>query len=584
MMNSRFIKYGLFVAVWLILSAHTSTPTPTAPIPIFTSTPTPSVTPYPTWTPTALAPPTVTPQPVDLGMMEAIITGRFDVTLLGACRPLTHHRIIPSGLMMSVVGSGIHRLSDGERMVAVDDDNTIRFSPDGQFAYVGEGVAHGGIYRLSDGVRLLGSKNTMSFSSDSQYVHITNSDGSRSVYRLRDGLHLLRGDRHQWFSPDGQFVLQDAWDDGGVLYRLSPFEPILEGITSVRFSPNMAYAVIQRRTDVGLYDFPDMTRLFDVRGAIFSPDSRFLFNDIDFYRLSDGERVLSDGERVLSDIRLARFSSDGQYMVAPISYNNQQAVYQLSDTPQLLFEVERFKGYTDNNLYLHAQSPTGIRFYRLSDGELVLDSGGLLGQFSPDSNYVTIIEADDRHTLYRLADGEQIAQGLKFGFSPDSRYAYVQNINGLGEIYQLADGALLWRLSYQYITFSPDGDYVMMGDGIYRVADGVKVSNWVMDVGFIAGNDRQALNACGILNVNPDASPVTLVVMERANLRAKPEYTVLMQVDAGVELVAIGRSADGLWYQVLNLPYEHSRPLEFWISASVVTVSGDRDSLPVMDN
>lgn len=578
-MNSRFIKYGLFVGVWLILSAHTPTPTPTAPIPIFTSTltPMPSVTPYPTWTPTALAPPTVTPQPVDLGMMEAIITGRFDVTLLGACRPLTHHRIRPSGLMMSVVGSGIHRLSDGERMVAIDD-NTIRFSPDGQFAYVGEGVAYGSIYRLSDGVRLLGSKNMMAFSPDSQHVHITNSDGSHSVYRLRDGLRLLRNDWHQWFSPDGQFVFQNAWDDGAVLYRLSPFEPILEGITNVRFSPNMAYAVIQRRTDVGVYDFPDMARLFDVRGSIFSPDSRFLFDDIDYalYRLSDGERVLSD-------IRLVRFSSDGQYMVATRSYN-QQAVYQLSDTPQQLFEVERFHSYTENNLYLHAQSPTGIRFYRLSDGELVLDSGGLLGQFSPDSNYVTIIEADDRHTLYRLVDGEQIAQGVKFGFSPDSRYAYVQNINGLGEIYQLADGALLWTLSHQYITFSPDGDYVMMGDGIYRVADGVKVSNWVMDVGFIAGNDRQALTACGILNVNPDASPVTLAVMERANLRAKPEYTVLMQVDAGVELVAIGRSADGLWYQVLNLPYEYFRPLEFWISASVVMVSGDRDSLPVMDN
>lgn len=573
----------LILLIWTFSErslAETVTPTPSqTALPPPTATPTryPAVTytPPPTWTPTAPAPPLITPEPPQINIMQALLDGRFDLTLFDRCSPLSYQSMSPNRETIRIVHDALYRLSDGGRIVAIEQN--MQFSPNGQFAYVREARNSWGIYRLSDGVRLLDTRQAMTFSPDDRFVMVSDDFGYR-VYSLADGKQLFDTRLQVTFSPNGRWLfLQDQ----GTLYDSQTLAPVMDQISLLVFSSDSQYVAMDVDSDVGIYRLSDMAQLFRIsridRRSVFSPDNQFVYDSS-----SQVIRRMSDGQVMLENVRMVTYSPDNRYVY--IQHTSNRVIYALPDFEHL-FTVNVFSGFVggDETQYIYVNGRGESGFYRLPDGTYWLEGG--LTSYSPNQQYVVLTDSQDHLILllHRLTDREQIAQGTSITFSPDDEYVYVTDISGVNRIYRLSDRALILTTPNSLITFAPNNEYVILDDGIYSLPDAQKISNLVMNLQFIPDNDQQALTPCGIAQVNLDADPVILTTNTRANLREKPEYTVLRQVESGLDLIAIGRSADGLWYRVVNPLHPDDRRREFWISASVVNVSGDVDHLLIVE-
>lgn len=193
---------------------------------------------------------------------------------------------------------------------------------------------------------------------------------------------------------------------------------------------------------------------------------------------------------------------DGEYL---LSYSG--AIYQLCSQG---YVAEIGRGNLDPSPDgEYVASSNGV--YRVDDGEpiipyilesfLIPDHIAHTGYitYSPDSQYVGIggagryrayaPDTDTNHYgVYRLSDGEQIVQSDSYGMSFDGQSDYVSTDEG---IYRLRDGVLI---SDTPAVISPDSQYVYRrGDGVYQIESGVQVIDGSGDRGYFAPDEEHII-------------------------------------------------------------------------------------------
>lgn len=122
----------------------------------------------------------------------------------------------PDRTYMAINGDGLYRWSDGQRLLDIESFHPA-FSHDGNYI----AIVNDGVYRLGDMQKLFDITGYMpEFSVDDAYVttSVSNLTGVRGgVYRMSDGTRLLDVRYSAAFSPDSQYVAVDT----DALYRLS---------------------------------------------------------------------------------------------------------------------------------------------------------------------------------------------------------------------------------------------------------------------------------------------------------------------------------------------------------------------------
>lgn len=80
---------------------------------------------------------------------------------------------------------------------------------------------------------------------------------------------------------------------------------------------------------------------------------------------------------------------------------------------------------------------------------------------------------------------------------------------------------------------------------------------------------------------SPTVTPVTLTVIQRANLRIGPgtEFDQVATMNGGESAIAVGRNAQGDWLQIIYPSDSESRA---WLLVSLVQVDGAVETLPVV--
>jgi WD40 repeat protein len=395
---------------------------------------------------------------------------------------------------------------------------SIAFAPGG--AVLASGSADGTvkIWHVADGAllqTLTGQNNTINsvrFSHDGSMLASGSADQTIRLWRTSDWTvrQTLTGHTAPVnsldFSPDDQSLASGAGALGvydtqirlwqvakGTLLRT--FSGHTAEIWSVAFSHDGQTLASTGDSTLRLWRVSDGAALRTATNGtafavVWSPaGTDLLTGDLKMWRASDLAVTRSIAAANFS-VPAVSFSSDGQIFASGSGDRNTK-LWRVSDAAFLRTHVSH-RGVNaiafSPEGRLLAASGSGIRLFRMSDGELLLS---LLGSgelsFSPDSQLLAVSGGagySKSVTIWRVSDGTQLrvlaGGGRTVAFSPDGQVVAAASSHGL-DMWRLSDGAKLRTLAggTTGMAYSPDGALVASAGGpsdpsirIWRASDG----------------------------------------------------------------------------------------------------------------
>lgn len=427
------------------------------------------------------------------------------------------------------------RVSDGallwaQEIVFIVGPQTMAFSPDGSTLVTAGHRSHViNLWQVSDGTRLGslldqsgGHISVVAFAPNGMMLAAGSDKGVIHLWRVSDKTLLHALSHGAWvttlaFTPDSATLAVGSRDgivslwqvsDGSLLRALE--RRFTDWVHSIAFAPDGETLAVAPRGFVELYRLSDGTHLRSLRknlgdlrvGVAFAPDGATLVSlhsdgAIRFWRASDGTLLKSLEGHLAQGICLA-FSPDGT-ILASGSYGGDIRLWTANDGTLLRVftggsSVASLAFSPDGAMLATGRGGRYVGLRRVADGELMQSleipntfvvtavtyspDGAMLAAGGWGDCSIRLWQVNNGIPMRTFEqEGDRFCQWANVAFSPDGSVLAVSGEEGL-QLWQVADWTLLRILEVRgAIAFSPDGQKLASGSGIWRLSDGEKLQD-----------------------------------------------------------------------------------------------------------